>query len=158
GRVARERSASIGACLVEADGHGAVLLRPGIGHHLSSELEQPLMTSLCRRRFLARAAAATLGAASFARAGNSPNDKVAGPIMGLRGRGKSLASLFAGLKDVRVAALCEIADRLVPAVARGLQDQGQAAPRVEKDVRRLLDDKKIGALVIAAPNHWHAPA
>src|SRR5229473_1369979 len=29
-------------------------------------------------------------------------------------------------------------------------------PKVEKDVRRVLEDKDITALVIAAPDHWHA--
>ena len=31
-------------------------------------------------------------------------------------------------------------------------------PRVEKDIRRVLDDKDVNAVVIAAPDHWHALA
>src|SRR5262249_59467865 len=31
-------------------------------------------------------------------------------------------------------------------------------PRVERDVRRVLEDKALTALVIAAPDHWHALA
>jgi predicted dehydrogenase len=31
-------------------------------------------------------------------------------------------------------------------------------PKVVGDFRRILDDPEIDAIVIAAPNHWHAPA
>ena len=31
-------------------------------------------------------------------------------------------------------------------------------PRFEQDLRRVLDDKDIDAVVIATPNHWHALA
>src|SRR5439155_8263491 len=31
-------------------------------------------------------------------------------------------------------------------------------PKVEKDVRKVLGDKDVTALVVAAPDHWHALA
>src|SRR5208283_4003813 len=31
-------------------------------------------------------------------------------------------------------------------------------PQAVKDFRKILDDKNVDALTIAAPNHWHAPA
>jgi predicted dehydrogenase len=34
----------------------------------------------------------------------------------------------------------------------------KSPPKFEKDVRRVLDDPSITALVIAAPDHWHALA
>jgi predicted dehydrogenase len=32
------------------------------------------------------------------------------------------------------------------------------APKAEKDMRRVLEDKAVDAVVIATPDHWHAPA
>lgn len=116
--------------------------------------------TVSRRHFLGQVggAAAAISSASFASAADSPNDKVNVAVMGLRGRGRSLASLFAGLKDVRVAVLCEVDERLVPATVKSLAEEGHPEPRVEKDVRRVLEDRSIDALVVAAPNHWHALA
>jgi predicted dehydrogenase len=36
------------------------------------------------------------------------------------------------------------------------QSQG-AAPKLVTDIRRVLDDKQIDAIVMATPIHWHAP-
>ena len=30
-------------------------------------------------------------------------------------------------------------------------------PKVEKDYRKLIEDKNIDAVFIATPEHWHAP-
>src|SRR3954470_6828725 len=32
------------------------------------------------------------------------------------------------------------------------------APKSEGDFRKALEDKNLDALVVAAPDHWHAPA
>jgi predicted dehydrogenase len=32
------------------------------------------------------------------------------------------------------------------------------SPKLERDVRRVLEDRHVDAVVIAAPDHWHAPA
>src|SRR2546427_206109 len=37
-------------------------------------------------------------------------------------------------------------------------DAGRAQPKVISDIRRALDDKSIDAIVVATPDHWHAPA
>ena len=36
------------------------------------------------------------------------------------------------------------------------EDRRAKPPRIEKDFRRLLDDKSIDAVAIATPDHWHA--
>ena len=117
---------------------------------------------LTRRNFLAHTGLyAGFGAGlTFQATGRaaSPNDKVNVAIMGLRGRGKQLAAEFAGLPDVQVAALCDIDESQIPPVSGMIQDRQGHAPRVGKDIRRILDEPSIDALVIAAPNHWHALA
>src|SRR5207247_2646488 len=63
-----------------------------------------------------------------------------------------------GMKDVEIACLCEVDENVVPAAQKVLAGRQRRAARVEKDIRRVLDDKSINAVVIAAPDHWHALA
>jgi predicted dehydrogenase len=78
--------------------------------------------------------------------------------MGIHGRGRSLALGFAGQKDVRITHLCDVDSRLLPAVAGAVGQKQESEPKLEKDVRRVLDDRSVDALVVATPDHWHAPA
>ncbi|MCE9532108.1 MAG: Gfo/Idh/MocA family oxidoreductase, partial [Planctomycetes bacterium] len=117
------------------------------------------MPSINRREFLeTTGVAASLSALDYARAADAPHEKVNVAVMGLRGRGKLLASLFAGLKDAHVAALCDVDESVIPAVVKTVAEKQGKEPKVVTDFRKLLDDKDIHALVIAAPNHWHALA
>jgi threonine dehydrogenase-like Zn-dependent dehydrogenase len=116
------------------------------------------MPALQRRAFLTHAALAGLSARSYARAADRPGTKINVAVMGLGGRGKGLAALFAAQPDAHVAALCDVDERLLAAAAKLVEQQGRPTPRTEKDVRRLLADRAIDALVVAAPNHWHALA
>jgi predicted dehydrogenase len=90
--------------------------------------------------------------------GGSPSEKVVVAVMGLNGRGMVLARNFARSPNTEVAYLCDV-DATVLAKAQGeLQRDGAKAAKGIADFRRALDDKDVDALVIAAPDHWHAPA
>jgi predicted dehydrogenase len=89
---------------------------------------------------------------------SSPSEKVVVAVMGVRGRGRGLAQGFAGLKDAEVAYLCDVDESVVPAALKAVTDGQTKTPKVVKDFRRVLDDPAVDALVIAAPDHWHAPA
>ena len=106
-----------------------------------------------RRRFLASAAATV---AATVRA--APSDTVNVAMVGVRGRGRALADRFASLSDVRVACLCDIDPRVFDRARGVVEARAGKAPRFEADLRRVLDDKSIDAVVIATPDHWHAPA
>jgi predicted dehydrogenase len=88
---------------------------------------------------------------------NAPSNKVTVAVMGLNGRGAYLAECFAKLSNVQVAYLCDVEEK---AIANGLKPFAAAAkkPAVIKDVRELVNKKDFDALIIAAPDHWHAPA
>jgi predicted dehydrogenase len=90
--------------------------------------------------------------------GVSAADKVNIAIMGVRGRGRALAGAFAQLPDVHISTFCEVDPRVVAAASAVVEKSGRTAPKVETDLRRVLDDKSIDAIVVAAPDHWHAPA
>jgi predicted dehydrogenase len=78
--------------------------------------------------------------------------------MGIRSRGAAHAKTLARLSNVQVAALCDIDERLLPELAAGVEKIAGKKPQIETDIRRVLENKQIDAISIAAPNHWHALA
>jgi len=114
-----------------------------------------------RRRFVKTLSSAGLGLIA-ARvplfASGSPSEKVVVCVMGLNGRGTVLAKVFAKTPHAEVAAVCDV-DATV--LAKGAVAVSAAQGKQVKslaDFRRAPDDKSGEALVIAAPDHWHAPA
>jgi predicted dehydrogenase len=118
------------------------------------------MPGLNRRRFLtaSSAAVASLSALTAAGAASKPNDKVVLAVMGVRGRGRDHLRGFAALENVEIAYVCDPDANVVPRALEELAKRQKKVPRVEKDVRKILEDKDVTALTIAAPDHWHAPA
>jgi len=88
---------------------------------------------------------------------NVPSNKVVVAVMGVNGRGAYLAESFAKLSNVEVGYLCDVEEK---AIANGLKSfkDSPRKPIVIKDIRELVQKKDFDALVIAAPDHWHAPA
>jgi predicted dehydrogenase len=88
---------------------------------------------------------------------NAPSNKVVVAVMGVNSRGNYLAECFAKLPNVEVGYLCDVEDG---AIANGLKPFVNAAkkPGIVKDVRKLVTQKDFDALIIATPDHWHAPA
>jgi predicted dehydrogenase len=117
------------------------------------------MSTLHRRDFLkATAAATTLSALTAAGAADQPNDRVLLAVMGLHGRGKALMHGFSSFEDVEIVYLIDPDERVVPAAMKMLSERQKKPPIVEKDIRRVLEDKNLTALAVAAPDHWHALA
>jgi predicted dehydrogenase len=119
------------------------------------------MNSISRRQFVKQSGAAGLIAGSFvypARARSSPNETVNVAVMGIRSRGGALAEGFAKLPNVNVATICGIDENLLPKAVAEVEKVCGKTAKTETDIRRALDNKEIDAIVIAAPNHWHALA
>src|SRR5688572_18704702 len=105
----------------------------------------------------------TLGAGAAPQVGNrilGANDRVVLASIGIRGQGNALKRGFARLKNVDVKTLCDPDANLAPSRINDerLKDVASFKPGFVQDLRRALDDKDIDAIVIAAPNHWHALA
>ncbi len=115
------------------------------------------MSSPTRREFIA-SSAVTLSAASYTRAAQKPNEKVRLAIMGLRMRGKQLAPGFAAIPGVEIAYLVDPDPSMVKPTLDALKNSAEIAAEVETDIRKVLDDKTITAVVVSAPDHWHALA
>ena len=112
------------------------------------------MTGIDRRTFLGAAGALAL---SGKLAGASPaSERLRLGVIGVRGRGNELTAEFAKRPDCEVVALCDIDDASFKKPLASIEKAGGKAPRIEKDFRKLLDDKGIDAVVNATPDHWHA--
>src|SRR2546430_1902216 len=113
-----------------------------------------------RRKFLKTTAATAAGltAASYARAAQQPNERIVLAVMGVNGRGRELIRHFAPLPNVEIAHVIDPDDNVVPRALKELAAHQKQVPQVERDVRRVLQDKNLTALVVAAPDHWHALA
>lgn len=114
-----------------------------------------------RRSFINRSALA--GAALMTNANlfafkGSPGEKIVVGVMGTNGRGEYLATLYSSLHDVEVGYICEVDDNVLQRTINKIKTLTGKAPKAFKDVRKLLEEKDLDALVVAAPDHWHAPA
>jgi predicted dehydrogenase len=116
------------------------------------------MSTLDRRHFLHTTAAAGLTAAVAAGAAAKPNEKIVLAVMGLHGRGRGLLNGFCGFDNVEIAYLCDPDSTVLPAAVKVVESKKKQTPKTEKDVRKVLEDKDVTALAIAAPDHWHALA
>ena len=80
------------------------------------------------------------------------------------GRGNALAQSFARIAGSEVTYICDVDSRAVTKTIAAVSESRngsslqQRRPTGVTDVRRVLDDPDVDALVIAAPDHWHAPA
>ena len=102
-----------------------------------------------RREFLA-------AAAGTAFAQQNANDTVNLAVVGINGRGRDHIQGFAKVPNVRIAALCDIDERLFPDAVATVEKLTGHRPDTEVDVRKLLERKDIDAISVATPDHWHA--
>jgi predicted dehydrogenase len=118
------------------------------------------MHPIDRRSFLKNSAAsvAVLSAAAYSGAGDKPGEKIVLAVAGVRSRGKDLIRGFSAFDDVEIAYICDPDNNVVSGALAELKKRQSKEPKVEKDFRHALEDKNVTALVVAAPDHWHAPA
>jgi len=86
------------------------------------------------------------------------NDRIHVAIIGVNGRGNSMAATFAKQKNAEVSCICDVDSRAIPKAMQSVAKAGQESkPKSEKDCRKVMEDKSIDAIYIATPDHWHAP-
>ena len=111
-----------------------------------------------RRTFLQRSAALGLVATAGARAASAAavagaNERFVVALIGCGPQGKNVGTAFATLPNVEIAAVCDPDGTRAGEAKAALKAGGSVA-----DLRRVVDDKRIDAVIIATPDHWHAPA
>jgi predicted dehydrogenase len=88
----------------------------------------------------------------------SPNKKVVIGIMGVNSRGAFLAQKLVALPDVEIGYICDVDSIAMAKCIADIEKRTGKKPTGIADIRQLLEKKDLDALVIAAPDHWHAPA
>jgi hypothetical protein len=83
------------------------------------------------------------------------NDDIHLGVIGFRSKGKQHIDVFRQIPGVRIKALCEVDEDTLKGEVKGFTDR-QEKVETYTDVRHLLDNKDIDAVVVATPNHWHS--
>ena len=86
------------------------------------------------------------------------NEKVRVGMMGVNSRGLALASNFALQPNCEVISVSDVDTRAADKCLNTVEGIQQSTPKKQPDFRKALEDKDMDALVVAAPDHWHAPA
>ena len=84
------------------------------------------------------------------------NDRVRIAVVGLHGQGWSHVEEYCHMKDVELAAFCDVDEHVLDQRLAEVEKMGVKRPARFIDLRKLLDDKSIDAISIATPNHWHS--
>ena len=111
-----------------------------------------------RREFLELASSGIVAATAVRAWGSSrdsANDKVIVGLIGCGGRGVHDAGLCQRTANVELAYVCDVDVSRRESAARSL---GVDPSRAVDDLRRILDDRSVDAVIVATPDHWHSPA
>lgn len=85
------------------------------------------------------------------------NDKINCAIIGVRSRAKSHIVAINKDKNAKILYNCDVDDTIIEEHNIWCKENIGYVPKVEKDFRKVLEDKRVDAVFIATPEHWHAP-
>lgn len=120
-----------------------------------------------RRNFIKKVIAGTTAASfaglpafsakSYSRISGA-NEKVRVGIMGVNSRGLALATTFGVQANCEIVSISDVDSRAADKCIATVEPLQKSKPKNIPDFRKALENKDLDALVVAAPDHWHAPA
>ncbi len=115
-----------------------------------------------RREFVKKSTAGAVGL-SFALSAKSysniigANDRMNFAAVGVQGRGKALIQAVAALENTSLRAICDVDSREFDITGKLVKDLFGKKAKNHTDIRKMLESKDVDAILIATPEHWHAP-
>jgi predicted dehydrogenase len=117
-----------------------------------------------RRDFL-KHAGTVAAAASFTRPvfgdevkNTTANERFVVGTIGLGVQGLSVTNHMIATGRVDLAWVCDVDQGRLENGARMVEEWSGVAPKTIGDLRKILDQKDVDIVIIATPDHWHAPA
>ncbi|TYA84397.1 Gfo/Idh/MocA family protein [Seonamhaeicola marinus] len=116
-----------------------------------------------RRQFIKKASAGALGATilpnlSFGSTSVfGANERINVAVIGVRSRAKSLMQAINKYSNAKIIYTCDVDDNIIAKNNEWMVENLGYKAKVEKDFRKVLEDKHVDAVFIATPEHWHAP-
>lgn len=120
-----------------------------------------------RREFIKKSSAVTLGISALGAAGFSAksygniigaNDRLNVAIAGL---GRRLGAYYEPIalksSNVNLLYLCDAMELQMSKAAKSFAKHIDYQPKLEQNIMKVLDNKEVDTIIIATPDHWHAP-
>ena len=111
------------------------------------------MNLITRRHFVTQAGFAC---ASLSRA-VSTDDKINLAFVGPGGMGTNHIKTMCKRTDVIFSYVCDADSKRAATAAKLIQELTGQSPKIVSDMRRVFEDKAMQAVLMATPDHWHAP-
>lgn len=86
------------------------------------------------------------------------NERINVAGMGVNARGLAVAGNFARQENCDVTHICDVDTRAMEKCIAAVEKIQNKKPKATGDFRKALEDKDVDALIVTAPDHWHAPA
>ncbi|MBL7734977.1 MAG: Gfo/Idh/MocA family oxidoreductase, partial [Chitinophagaceae bacterium] len=86
------------------------------------------------------------------------NERILVAMMGVNSRGSQLGLTLARQPAYEVLYVCDVDSRAADKFSGEVSKIQNKRPKAQPDFRKALEDKQLDALIVAAPDHWHAPA
>jgi predicted dehydrogenase len=84
------------------------------------------------------------------------NDRFHAAVLGLNGRGQTHVESLMAQDNVEVSILCDPDMNVLSKRHGEIREKYGIDPKLEQDLRKVLDNKDIDVVTVASPNHWHA--
>lgn len=86
------------------------------------------------------------------------NERIRIAIIGVNSRGRGIASGLSKINDCEITWICDVDSKALARCQEVVSKNTGKTPKGEKDLRKVLEAPDVDAVVIATPDHWHAPA
>ena len=86
------------------------------------------------------------------------NERIKVGMIGVHARGLALAKNYAAQKNCEIVSVSDVDRNSMNKCVSTVDKIQNSKPRAIGDFRKALENKDLEAVVIATPDHWHAPA